>query len=39
VAQWVANFRAFNQLRQICDLTAALNLLNLCQNADLAPCN
>ena len=29
------NFRAFNQLRQICDLTGLFNILNLCQNANL----
>ena len=33
------NFRAFNQLRQICDLTGLFNILNLCQNANLAQCN
>jgi hypothetical protein len=36
------NFYAINQLRQICDLTGLLNLLNildLCQNANLAQCN
>jgi len=33
------NFGAFNQLRQICDLTGLLKLLNLCQNANLAQCN
>ena len=30
------NFCAFNQARQICDLTSLLNVLNLCQNANLA---
>lgn len=29
---------AFNQVRQICDLTSLLNDLNLCQNAKLATC-
>ena len=33
------SFRAFNQLRQICDLTGLFNVLNLCQNANLAQCN
>ncbi len=33
------NFSSFNQLRQICDLTSLLNVLNLCQNANLALCN
>ena len=33
------SFRAFNQLRQICDLTGMFNILNLCQNANLAQCN
>ena len=32
-------FSAFNQLRQICDLTGLFNILNLCQNANLAKCN
>ena len=32
------NFGAFNQLRQICDLTGLFNSLNLCQNANLAQC-
>ncbi len=32
------NFRAFNQLRQICDLTGLFNILNLYQNANLAQC-
>lgn len=32
-------FRAFNQLRQICDLTGCFKRLNLCQNANLAQCN
>ena len=33
------SFRAFNQLRQICDLTGCFKTLNLCQNANLAQCN
>ncbi len=33
------NLGAFNQLRQICDLTGLFNVLNLCQNANLAQCN
>lgn len=33
------SFRAFNQLRQICDLTVWFKTLNLCQNANLALCN
>jgi hypothetical protein len=33
------NFYAINQLRQICDLTGLLNILDLCQNANLAQCN
>ena len=33
------NFRAINQLRQICDLTSCSKSLNLCQNANLAQCN
>ncbi len=33
------NFRAFNQLRQIWDLTGWFNILSLCQNANLAQCN
>jgi hypothetical protein len=33
------NIRAFNQLRQICDLTGWFKSLNLCQNANLAQCN
>ncbi|RKD85089.1 hypothetical protein BC643_4608 [Mangrovibacterium diazotrophicum] len=33
------SFRAFNQLRQICDLTGWFEELNLCQNANLAQCN
>jgi len=33
------NFRAFNHLRQICDLTVYFKALNLCQNANLAQCN
>lgn len=40
--KWVSglrNFRALNQLRQICDLTSCLNTINLCQNANLAQCN
>lgn len=32
------SFLAFNQLRQICDLTVCLETLNLCQNANLARC-
>ena len=32
------SFRAFNQLRQICDLTAWFIKSNLCQNANLAQC-
>ena len=32
------NLRAFNQLRQICDLTSCIKTLNLCQNANLAQC-
>ena len=32
------NFRAFNQLRQIYDLTGCIKTLNLCQNANLAQC-
>mgnify|MGYP007126016114 CR=1 FL=1 len=40
--KWLSGLRsfcAFNQLRQICYLTGSLNLLNLCQNANLAQCN
>lgn len=40
--KWISelrNFLAFNQLRQICDLTGLFNTLNLCQNANLAQCN
>ncbi len=40
--KWVSGLRsfgAFNQLRQICDLTVLFNVLNLCQNANLAQCN
>jgi hypothetical protein len=33
------SFRAFYQLRQICDLTDLFNILNLCQNTYLAQCN
>jgi len=33
------NFGAFNQLRQICDLTVRFETLNLCQNTNLAQCN
>jgi hypothetical protein len=33
------NFRAFNQLRQICDLTGCFNTLNLALIANLAQCN
>gem|GEM_PF-2013010 len=32
------NFRAFNQLRQICDLTGCFKTLNLCLIANLAQC-
>ena len=32
------NFRAFNQLRQICDLTGCFKSLNLCLIAHLAQC-
>ncbi len=32
------NFGAFNQLRQICDLTGCFKIINLCQNANLAHC-
>ena len=32
------SIRVFNQLRQICDLTACFKTLNLCQNANLAQC-
>ena len=32
------SFGAFNQLRQICDLTGCFKTLNLCQNANLAQC-
>jgi len=32
-------FRAFNQLRQICDLTGWFKALNLCLIANLAQCN
>jgi hypothetical protein len=31
-------FRAFNQLRQICDLTVLFKALNLCLIANLAQC-
>ena len=34
----LGNFRAFNQLRQICDLTVWFKTLNLCQIANLAQC-
>lgn len=40
--KWLSGLRsfcAFNQLRQICDLTGLFNILNLCQNANLAQCN
>lgn len=40
--KWLSGLRkvcAFNQLRQICDLTGLFNTLNLCQNANLAQCN
>ena len=40
--KWLSGFRnfgAFNQLRQICDLTYWFRELNLCQNANLAQCN
>jgi hypothetical protein len=33
------NFGAFNQLRQIWDLTVCFKSLNLCQNANLAQYN
>jgi hypothetical protein len=39
--KWISglrNFGAFNQLRQICDLTACFETLFLCQNANLAQC-
>ncbi len=32
------SFRAFIQLRQICDLTVCFEIFNLCQNANLAQC-
>lgn len=32
------SFCAFNQVRQICDLTSLLKVLNLCQKANLATC-
>lgn len=32
------SFRAFNQLRQICDLMSCFETLNLYQNANLAKC-
>ncbi len=32
------NFKAFNQLRQICDLTVGFKKLNLCLIANLAQC-
>ncbi len=40
--KWLSGLRkvcSFNQLRQICDLTACLKTLNLSQNANLAQCN
>ena len=40
--KWISglrDFRAFNQLRQICDLTGLFNIFILCQNANLAKCN
>ncbi len=40
--KWISglrNFGAFNQLRQICDLTGCFKTLSLCQNANLAQCN
>jgi len=39
--KWFSGLRnrwAFNQLRQICDLSDLSNILNLCQNANLAQC-
>ena len=39
--KWFSDLRdygAFNQLRQICDLTGLFNVLNLCQKANLAQC-
>ena len=39
--KWLSGLRkfgAFNQLRQICDLTGCFKTLNLCQNANLAQC-
>jgi hypothetical protein len=36
--KWISGLRdfdSFNQLRQMCDLTSLLNVLNLCQNANL----
>ncbi len=33
------SFRAFNQLRQICDLTICFEMINLCPIANLAQCN
>ena len=40
--KWFSGLRevcAFNQLRQICDLTVYFKEVNLCQNANLALCN
>ena len=39
--KWLSGLRevcAFNQLRQICDLTSCFKKVNLCQNANLAQC-
>jgi hypothetical protein len=39
--KWFSGLRnicTFNQLRQICDLTACVKVLNLCQPANLAQC-
>ncbi len=39
--RWLSGLRivrAFNQLRQICDLTVCFEKLILCQNANLAQC-
>ena len=39
--KWLSGLRnicAFNQLRQICDLTVCLKKLNLCLIANLAQC-
>ena len=40
--KWLSGLRkfgTFNQLRQIYDLTGCFEILNLCQNANLAQCN